>query len=271
MTKDIKTERTHEMHIDVDAPIEAVWKAVTEAEGLANWFSPIAKVSAPGLNGEVTAAWSEEMAFTTRVDAWEPGRRVRWIAEDIMGPGTALTTDFHLDAAGGKTRIRLVQSGFGEFEGWDDFFESTETGWAYFLYNLRLYLEAHQGRTRRMISERIEVKAPREIAWKHIASAVTGVAPAAVNGLAAGARVRFAFDGGPTANGVVELVVAGKGLAIRLPELTDAVLFIELEGSAPESFHAGWWFSVYDAARARELEAPARQTFRRVHETIPAK
>ncbi len=270
MTKEMKSERSVEMHVDVDAPIEAAWKAITEAEGLANWFSPIAKVSGSGLNSEVTAAWSDEMAFTTRVDVWEPNRRVRWISEDIMGPGTMLATDFHLETAGGKTRIRLVQSGFGESEGWDSFFESTETGWTYFLYNLRLYLETHAGRTRRLIWERVEVKAPREAAWRHITSAVTGVAPAAVNALKAGDRVRVAFDGGPMTNGIAELVAAGKGLAIQLPEL-DSVLFVELEGAAPESFHTGWYLSVYDAGRAKELEAPARRTFHRVPESIPMK
>jgi uncharacterized protein YndB with AHSA1/START domain len=271
MTKDVKSERTQEMHVDVDTPIEAAWKALTEAEGLANWFSPIARVSGAGLNSEVTAAWSEEMAFTTRVDAWEPNRHVRWISEGIMGPGTTLATDFHLEVAGGKTRIRLVQSGFGESEGWDDFFEGTETGWTYFLYNLRLYLETHQGRTRRMISERLPVKVPRDAAWKHIASAVTGVAPSAANGLKVGDRVKVALQGGPTPNGVVELVVPGYGLAIRLPELLDSVLFIELEHGAPESFHTGWWLSVYDAGRAKELEATARRTFLRIHESMPAK
>ena len=271
MTKDVKSERALEMHVDVDAPIEAAWKAVTEAEGLANWFSPIAKVSAPGLNGEVTAAWSDEMAFTTRVDAWEPNRHVRWIAEDMMGPGTTLATDFYLETTGGKTRVRLVQSGFGESEHWDDLFEGTETGWAYFLYNLRLYLETHPGRTRRMISERIQVNAPRDAAWKHIAAAVTGVTPTAVNGLKVGDRVRLAFDGGPSANGIIELVVPTKGLAIRFPELTDAVLFIELEGGNPEKFHTGWWLSVYDAGRAKELEGPATQTFTRIHETMSVK
>lgn len=271
MTNDVKPEHTQEMHVDVDAPIEAAWKALTEADGLANWFSPIAKVSGPGLNSEVTIAWSEEWASTSRVDVWEPNRRVRRVNEDILGPGTMLAVDFHLETAGGKTRIRLVQSGFGESEGWDDFFEATETGWLYFLYNLRLYLETHQGRTRRMISERLPVNAPRDAAWQHIASAVTGVAPAAAHGLAAGDRVRVAFDGGPTGTGVAELVVPGYGLAIRLPELMDSVLFIELEHGAPESFHAGWWLSVYDAARAQELEAPAKRTFARIHESMPAR
>jgi hypothetical protein len=121
-----------------------------------------------------------------------------------------------------------------------------------------------------LISERLQVKAPRAAAWKHFASAVTGVAPAAVSDLKAGDRVRVGFDGGPTANGVVQLVVPGSALAILLPDLTDAVLFIELEGSAPESFHTGWWLSVYDTDRAQEIEAPAKRTFTRIHESIPA-
>lgn len=270
MTKEVKSERKLELHVDVDAPIEAAWKALTEGEGLANWFSPVAKVSGSGLNSEFTAAWGELMAFTTRADVWEPNRRVRWISDDVMGPGTTGATDFILETAGGKTRVRLVQSGFGESEGWDDFFEGTETGWTYFLYHLRLYLETYQGRTRHMISERMAVKTPRDAAWKHIASAVTGMAPAAVNRLASGDRVTLAFDGGPTTNGVAEVVVVGRALAIGLPDLM-AVLFIELEGGAPESFHTGWWLSVYDAGRAKELEAPAKRTFARIHETMPAK
>lgn len=271
MTKAMKSERTHEMHVDVDAPIEAAWKALTEAEGLANWFPPVAKVSGSGPGSEFTAEWGEQMAFTTRADVWEPNRRVRWIAEDMMGPGTTAATDFHLETAGGKTRIRLIQSGSGESEAWDDFFAAAEPGWTYFLYNLRLYLETHQGRTRHMISERIEVKAPRDVAWNHIASAMTGEPPAAANDLKAGDRVRVAFDGGPTGNGVAEQVVPGRGLVIRLPELMDSVLFIELEPGAPDSFHTGWWLSVYDASLAKEFEAPAKRTFVRIHESMPAK
>ena len=270
MTKETEPKSKSEIFIEVDAPIEKVWKALTEAEGIANWFSPIAKVSSPGLNGEVTAAWSDEMAFTTRVGVWEPNRHVQWLAEDMMGPGITLATDFHLETVGGKTRIRLVQSGFGEFDGWDDFFESTDTGWKYFLLNLRLYLETYLGRTRHMISERIQVNAPRDAAWKHFVSAVTGVALAASSGVAPGSRARLAFEGGPTANGVVQLVVVGKGLAIQLPEL-DSVLFIELEGSSPEKFHTGWWLSVYDADRAKQLEASAKRTFQRVHQTLSVK
>ena len=267
MTKGVHSERSLELQIDVDATIGASWSALTEAEGLANWFSPIAKVSNPGLNSEFTAAWNDEMTFTTRADAWEHNRRVRWVMEGVMGPSTAVAIDFHLETAGRKTRIRLVLSGSGECEGWDEFFEVAKSGWAYFLYNLRFYLEKHPGRTRRVISERFQVSAPRATAWKRMASAVTGMAPVAAGGFQVGDRVRVAFDGGPTVEGVAEVVVVGRVIAIRLPEL-ESLLFIDLEGNAPESFYTGWYLSVYDKARAKELEAPARRTFRRIHESI---
>jgi hypothetical protein len=56
---------------------------------------------------------------------------------------------------------------------------------------------------------------------------------------------------------------------LRLPELLDAVLFVELEGSA-EPFHVGWWLSVYDSGRARDLAEPVKQTIRRIHESLVA-
>jgi uncharacterized protein YndB with AHSA1/START domain len=49
MTKSVKPERTSKLEVVVNASLEETWKALTEAEGLANWFAPIAKVSHPGL------------------------------------------------------------------------------------------------------------------------------------------------------------------------------------------------------------------------------
>jgi hypothetical protein len=50
--------------------------------------------------------------------------------------------------------------------------------------------------------------------------------------------------------------------------ITDALLFIELEGKG-DKFHVGYWFSVYDEAQAKALETPAKSTFRRIHESLP--
>ena len=67
---------------------------------------------------------------------------------------------------------------------------------------------------------------------------------------------------------VVEVLVEGQGLGLRIAELTDALLFVELEGKG-DKFHVGYWFSVYDEAQAKALETPAKSAFRRIHESLP--
>jgi uncharacterized protein YndB with AHSA1/START domain len=266
MTTTKKPERTLDLHVDIDAPIEAAWKALTEGPGLANWFAPIAEVSAPGAGATVKNGWSEEMMMSGTVDAWDAPKHVRWLDDSgWMGPGTALAVDYFLTTENGKTRVRLVQSAFGASEGWDDLFDGLETGWTYFLYNLRIYLEKHAGRTRRMISERLEATMPRQAFWKHLLSGA-GLVAGGKGTVKAGDAVHLALTEGAPVRAVAEVVVEGHGLGLRIPDLADALLFIELEGKS-DKFHVGYWFSVYDEAKAKALDAPARGAFKRVHES----
>ena len=264
-----KPERTLEMHVDIDAPLEAAWKAITEGQGIANWFAPIAEVSGPGAGATVKAGWSEDMMMTSTVEAWEPLEHVRWLdASGWMGPGTALALDYYLSTENGKTRVRLVQSAFGASEGWDDLFEGTKTGWTYFLQNLRISLEKHQGRVRRMISERIQADTPRQAFWRHLLSDAGGFVSGGPGTVKAGDSMELKLQEPATVRAVVEVMVEGQGLGLRIPELTDALLFIELEGKS-DTFHVGYWLSVYDEALAKELETPAKRAFRRIHESLP--
>jgi uncharacterized protein YndB with AHSA1/START domain len=265
---DKKPVRTLELQVDIDAPLEAAWKAVTEASGLANWFAPIAEVSAPGLGATVKNGWSEEMMMSGTVTAWEPKKHVQWLDESgWMGPGTAMGCDFFLSTENGKTRVRLVQSAFGASEGWDDLFDGIETGWTYFLQNLRIYLEKLAGRTRRMISERLEASMPRKAFWKHLLSGAAGLVVGGTAAVKVGDTIQVMLDQVP-ARAVVEVVVEGHGLGLRIVDLADALLFIELEGKS-DQFHVGYWLSVYDDAKAKALETPAKRAFRRIHESMP--
>jgi uncharacterized protein YndB with AHSA1/START domain len=264
-----KPERTLEMHVDIDAPIEAAWKAITEGPGIANWFAPVAEVSAPGAGATVRAGWSEEMMITSTVDAWEPLKHVRWLDESgWMGPGMSMAVDLYLSTENGKTRVRLVQSAFGASEGWGELLDGAETGWTYFLQNLRIYVEKHLGRVRRMISERIEVDMPRQEFWRHLLSDAAGFVVAGAGAVKAGDWIKLKLDEPATVHAVVEVLVEAQGLGLRIPELTDALLFIELEGKS-DRFHVGYWFSVYDDAQAKALETPAKRAFRRIHESLP--
>jgi uncharacterized protein YndB with AHSA1/START domain len=264
-----KPERTLELHVDIDAPIEAAWKAITEGKGIANWFAPIAEVSAPGVGATVKAGWSDEMMMTNTVVAWEPGKHVRWLDESgWMGPGTALALDFYLSTENGKTRVRLVQSAFGASEGWDDLFDGIKTGWTYFLHNLRIYIEKHLGRTRRLITERIKVEMPRQKFWEHLMSAAGGFVIGRPAALKVGDSIELKLQEPATVRAVVEVLVERQGLGLRIPERTDALLFVELEGKG-DTFHVGYWLSVYDEAQAKALETPAKRAFRRIHESLP--
>lgn len=264
-----KPERTLELHVDIDAPIEEAWKAVTDGKGLANWFAPIAEVSAEGVGATVTAGWSEEMMMSNTVVAWEPPKHVRWLDESgWMGEGTSLALDYYLSTENGKTRVRLVQSAFGESDGWDNLFDGIKTGWTYFLHNLRIYVEKHLGRTRRMISDRIEVDLPRQKFWRHLLSDGGGFVIGGTGTVKMGEAIALRISEPGTVHAVVEVLVENQGLGLRIPELTDALLFIELEGKK-DKFHVGYWFSVYDDARAKALEGSAKRAFQRIHESLP--
>jgi uncharacterized protein YndB with AHSA1/START domain len=264
-----KPTRTQELHVDIDAPIESAWKAITEGPGIANWFAPIAEVSGEGLGASVSAGWGPEMMMTNKVTAWEPNRHVRWHDESgWMGDDTALAVDYYLSTENGKTRVRLVQSAFGASDGWDDLFDGTKTGWTYFLANLRIYLERLQGRTRRMINERIKVEMPRAEFWRHLLSDSGGFVVGGKGAAKLGESINVKFDATPV-SAVVEVVIDGYGLGLRIPDLGDAMLFIELEGRK-DKFHVGYWFSVYDDARAKFLDAPAKNTFKHIHESLAA-
>ena len=257
-----KAERTLELQVDIDAPVEEAWKAITEGPGLANWFAPFGEVSAPGMGAIVKTGWSDEMMMTGKVDAWEPMKHVRWLDESgWMGPGTAMAADYYLSTESGKTRVRLVQSAFGPSEGWDDLFEGIEVGWTYFLYNLRVYLERHRGRTRRMISERLPAPARRAAFWRQLTGGgLPGVPP-----IRRGGKVELNLAEGGMHEAIVDVLVPERGVGLRIPGLGDAVLFVEFEGKS-DQFHVGYWLSVYDDAHARHVEPGARQAFRRTHE-----
>jgi uncharacterized protein YndB with AHSA1/START domain len=264
-----KPVRTLELHVDIDAPIEAAWKAITEGPGIANWFAPIAEVSGHGVGATVKAGWGEEMMMTHTVVAWEPPKHVRFLDESgWMGPGTSMALDYHLSTENGKTRVRLVQSGFGASEGWDDLFAGIKTGWTYFLQNLRIYLEKHQGRVRRLITERIGVEMPRPKFWRHLLSDAGGLVVGGTGAAKPGDEIQLKLKHPAAVRAVVEVMAEGRGLGLRIPEFTDALLFVELEGKG-DKFHVGYWLSVYDEAQAKALEAPAKRAFRRVHDSLP--
>lgn len=165
---------------EIAAPLDAVWKALTETEELTRWF-PLEAGKNP--DGTLWMSWRNEFKWDSRIEIAEPPHHFRYTTvETLTGeeqpspraqekpaapPVTA--TDFYLETRSGKTALRLVHSGFSVDSEWDDFYDGVRRGWDFQLWSLRHYLENHRGTPRRTAYVRTFLKNfSRQQAWQRL-------------------------------------------------------------------------------------------------------
>jgi uncharacterized protein YndB with AHSA1/START domain len=234
--------RAIELQVDVQATPAEVWRALTDPEELKRWFPPDARVT-PGEGGSLSLSWGPGLEMQSRIETWDPPRRLRCVGGEA---GMELAVEWQLEARNGTTSVRLVHSGFGLGEQWDDWYDGTRRGWTYFLANLRHYLEVHRGTPRALVSARRPQSRGKAEAWA-LLFGPEGLGLPAVP--AAGQECALRWDGGTLAARVVA-VEAPHIFAAELPELGRALLFVEMEGG-PDPWHCGLWLSTYGLPPAR--------------------
>lgn len=203
--------------VTIQAPVEAVWKALTDARELTQWFPLNARVT-PGVGGSIWISWGDGAEGEAPITGWEPNRHFQWT--ESRGP-VKIAIDFHLETRGGATVVRLVQSGFGDGPEWDDEFHMVEGGWSYFMAHLQWYLERHRDVRRDVIGLRDQVALTREEAFTRLLSLTDQLVTTPVVQRPATCQAAFV-----------------------IPSLNDAILFIEIEPGA-EKVRAGFWLSTY--------------------------
>ncbi|BDX33902.1 activator of HSP90 ATPase [Mycobacterium antarcticum] len=104
--------------IDIAAPLDAVWRALTEPELIAQWFGDTAEFDAtPGASGAF--GWRDHGgAFRIVVEQVDRPKTLvyRWAREfgvDPM-PGNSTLVRFDLTATDNGTRLDLLETGFEE-------------------------------------------------------------------------------------------------------------------------------------------------------------
>ena len=128
--------RTYEQTIEIDAPADAVWKAIAESQGIESWFAPQARVE-PGVGGKIWVSWGPECEGESRIESWEPDRKLRYAFERPNGSGPNIV-EFAIEARdGAHTTLRLVNSGFGDDGSFDAELETTSHAWGLFLFLLK--------------------------------------------------------------------------------------------------------------------------------------
>jgi uncharacterized protein YndB with AHSA1/START domain len=156
------TERVIECELDIDSEPAQVWQALTQAEHIRSWFAPYVE-SEPGVGGHISLSWNDP-STPHRLDivGWEINECLStdWFAAPMGQEPINLPLTIRLEPAGpGRTKLRLVQSGFLSDVSWDDEYESHSRGWNTELRSLRYYVEEQLGRARLFLLEKIPVSA----------------------------------------------------------------------------------------------------------------
>lgn len=184
-----RSARSFEIEIVLDAATSVVWEAIATDSGLQRWFATGAQLT-PGVGGEVVWRWSDQFTWPQKIEVWEPGRRLRTRYDSPVADGKGgrhpLFIDWALSGEGGRTRLRLVQSGFGSESDFDQEYDGISRGWPVELRSLKLYLEQHLGRDRRLAWCSFAVALSPDETWRRM----TGSA-----GLGCGERIAALREG----------------------------------------------------------------------------
>jgi uncharacterized protein YndB with AHSA1/START domain len=129
--------------IEVSAPRERVWAALTRPEELVRWFPTQGAEIDLRPGGHASFVW-EESADEAVIEVVEPPSRLvfRWRPAGTDRPYT--TVSITLEDVPGGTRLTLVESGFASLPGQirPRAYEGNDDGWAGELEELKAYVEA---------------------------------------------------------------------------------------------------------------------------------
>jgi uncharacterized protein YndB with AHSA1/START domain len=236
--------RTIQSEIEIDAPIEAVWKALTEAEGLTRWLCDEARVT-PGVGGSFWVSWGEGQAGESRIEVWEPGRRLAMRNLPPEGHGqsdekaaaeTPMIQEYILETRAGKTVLRLVDSGIPDSPEWDGMYDGKSRGWKMFFQALRHYLQKHPGKPRTSISEMRPIQGGLVEAWEKFTGPQGLAATGSFAGLSEGARYSVTMPTGEKLEGEVLINMPPKSLSITIENMNDALLYGTFEEMGGTTF-----------------------------------
>jgi uncharacterized protein YndB with AHSA1/START domain len=131
--------------VRVSASVDRVWRAITQAESLAQWFGDSAEVDLR-VGGSITIGWSGYEATTSGVveRVEEPNVfAFRWQPlASVGGDSQSTLVTFTLTQVNGGTDLRVEETGLSALPGdvYDRRLEENSSGWTAELADLVAYL-----------------------------------------------------------------------------------------------------------------------------------
>jgi uncharacterized protein YndB with AHSA1/START domain len=238
-----------EREIVVRVPVEVVWQALTDPTELCRWFPLRAEVT-PGPGGRIRMQWADGEEMSGPIERWEPGRHLRLSTESAAG--VRIATDHYLRAEGGSTVLRVVSSGFGPDEDWDELYEAWGRGWDFELRGMRHYLEHHRGTPRVVACARVPYRVTHEEMWRRLVGPGGWLGAAGMTNLAEGERYAVRTATGHSLAGVVHNWQPPRQFSGTAEGWNNGLVRIELFDSV-----ATVWLSTYGLAETALAEVQA--------------
>lgn len=270
--------RAVEATVEIEAPVEAVWKALTDAEELTNWF-PLQATVEPGEGGKIWYAWRDYHQSAARISIWEPESRLRVVyssevQEEQQGeagleselenpvdfdPANELAVEYVLEEAAGATRLKVIHSGFGQGSQWDEWHDGVRRGWRFELSGLRHYLERHRGRSRATAWARKVADLSESETWERLMSASGLLREGNLQGLNDGDSYSLVTASGDRFEGVVNVLEPPQDFAGTVENLDAAFFRIKLDSfQGPTEVHL--FLSAYGWSEEQVKELESRWT-----------
>ncbi len=242
MTDKQPNERRIETSVELDAPADAVWAALTDAQELSNWFPPFAEVK-PGVGGHIRCVWDEKQDWTTPIGAWEPNKHLRVVWSEATPPEKAeqtkkdgcyapfaIAVDYYLEDHGSKTTLRLVHSGFSSDAAWDNQYDGTRRGWAFELRGLKHYLEHHRGTKRVVVHAKCKIgDTSPDDAWQRLMGPRALLAEGDLDGRGVGDRYAMLSVGGDRLEGEIHITNPPNDFCATAENLNNAFLRVRID------------------------------------------
>jgi uncharacterized protein YndB with AHSA1/START domain len=131
--------------LDIDAPGDRVWRALTESSGLAAWWSTAVQAPDAAVGTSIRFTFADDFNPVMEITALVPVTELAWRCASGHSPWDDNSFRFQLVALDdGRTRLRFWQEYAVELS--DDAYGVYNFNWGYYLESLRLLCTTGTGK-----------------------------------------------------------------------------------------------------------------------------
>lgn len=135
--------------VELAAPPESAWRAISTSAGISSWFVPTSIELGPtGQPAQVVSSFGPGQESVARFEGWDPPRTFVTVSGDLGVDAPPVTTTWTVEASSAdRSRVLVHHSIDAHSADWDGVLEAWEAGWPEFFVLLALHVERFGGQS----------------------------------------------------------------------------------------------------------------------------